>query len=1000
MKFQSSVVGKIILILLCLLLGVIIAVGGEVGAVYYILTKTTVNDLAGRVSPALPENTKLEFDEETGKMTVLNWGRELISTVGNMSTATVGQLEGMIGTSVVSNALYEIIGADKETVKASTFGGLGEAISSSLTLNTVSEKFKIELPDMPLFSDSEFMNEPLTTAFASLTDKELKQFVKMEEGKTNTVLLKMQDLTLKDLGTEKLTETINDIRLNEIIDIQEGVSNAVLVALQNTTVGELGGSGASDIVNSLFLCEIMDINDSSEQIMKALKFATIGSKTIKMDKDMAKAGDIAYRASDDYTYSATYEADGYTYIYAEDGTPYVLMEKNGEPVYDPVTNEYTLYETKYFEKDGEGKYRPIIGVNDTIGTLKIKDVMDTTDSRIMQSLSESTLDSLGNDINKLFLDEIMEIDATSSKTIQALRYAALKTATITTSEMIDYSVPGKELDGYVYKYILKDGEYIPYVAKITSTGEIERQAGEYVLIETKEYDGYYRPIVSIDDSVNKMFMAELLDAPESKTLQSLLYSSLQSLIVKINASTLDVSTATYVASDKHDASKEADGFIYKYSALGLAYIAKTDDFGEPVKEDGAYVLYETKSYDGKYYPLRGIDDKIKVITFGEVVEIDESDPNTTPLMKSLKNTRVDKMSDTVNRLYMGEMIDITPSSAQVLQAIQYSALQDAITFIPIAEATTAVPSEYLAKEMPEYTYYYMEDGRGGYTPYVFIETVGDTYKVYETKEYDGYFRPIIGLDNKLQELTMGDVFSEEEMKDGVLSLIPRDTKTSELGDVVGDQLTDATLAKLNGVGVLEVNASSMTNTRKEQKAFIWNNSMSSMLDGVFDFIGDPVSQTLVAPYYEINYSKISAPVAVIDQASYTLSEFLAKYNQFDTLDLQTDVIVNLDPTTDAAYFDAENEIYFIPAFNVDDSSYAITFQTGVYDFALAVYEYDEFNAMKSLSDKQYFYSYDGSLSGTGSGLRYFEGYDEHGTEIVQFATNVGSYMEYSTVSLN
>ena len=191
MKFQSSVVGKIILILLCLLLGVIIAVGGEVGAVYYILTKTTVNDLAGRVSPALPENTKLEFDEETGKKTVLNWGRELISTVGNMSTATVGQLEGMIGTSVVSNALYEIIGADKETVKASTFGGLGEAISSSLTLNTVSEKFKIELPDMPLFSDSEFMNEPLTTAFASLTDKELKQFVKMEEGQTNTVLLKM-----------------------------------------------------------------------------------------------------------------------------------------------------------------------------------------------------------------------------------------------------------------------------------------------------------------------------------------------------------------------------------------------------------------------------------------------------------------------------------------------------------------------------------------------------------------------------------------------------------------------------------------------------------------------------------------------------------------------------------------------------------------------------------------------------------------------------------------
>ena len=1011
MKFQGSLIGKVFLILLCLILGIVIAVGGEVGAIYYILTKSTVADVGDKLSSVLPGDQNLEFDDEVKNMTVLDWGKDLINMVGNMDTTTVGQLEGMIGTSAVSKALYEIIGVDTVTVKAATFSGLGEAISGSLTLGTVSDKFNIALPDMPLFSDTEFMNEPLTTAFEGLTDKQLKQFINMNEGETNAVLLKMQNLTISELGTSALTDTINEMKLEEIIDIEEGRSNAVLVALRSTTVGELGGENADSIVNSLFLSEIMTIDDSSEQILQALKYSTLGSKTLQLNKTQYDEEDFQFRNTDKYLDVMAYEVDGYEYIYGADGTPYVFVIKDGEKVYDPLTDCYTVYETKFIEKDGESKNRPIIGVNDTIGTLKIKDVMDTSDNRIMQSLSESTLNSLGDDINKLFLDEIMEITDASGKTMKALRYAALKTAEVNVNplDVVSHAEPSKELPGYIYRYVLKDGEYIPYVAKIGADGNIVTNAGFYVFIETKEYAGYYRPIMSIDECVERLFMAELIDAPESQTLKSLTYSSLSSQKASIAKAELDASTATYKASAAYDSMKEGDGFVYMYSSLGLAYVCVTDEDGDPIMNGANYDLYETKFYEGKYYPLRGIDDKIKVITFGEVVEIDMDDPDVAPLMKNLKNTRVDKMNVTVNQMFMGEMMDITVDSANVLKAIKYSTLKDGIAYIDKEEANAATAACRASaaydpdKELDDYTYYYMVDEKGRYVPYVYIETVGETYKVYETKETEfavgePKYYPIIGLDHKLQDLKMGDVFDDEDLDHGVLSLIGKETKVDDLDTAVSNQLTDATLAKLNGVGVLEINASSMAATKKEQKAFIWNNSMSSMLDGVFDFIGNPVTTLTYYPYYQVNYDKISAPMKNVPDigSPYTLTEFLALYNQYDELELNETTYVTLDEVDDAAFYDEGNELFIMPIFQLKDTAYSLVFQT-TKDVALGVYDYDEHGDLTGLSKHQYYYAYDASASGAGSSLNYFSGYAA-GAPILGAGTDVGGYREYTTVT--
>ena len=234
--FAGGCVGKALLVILCILLGVVLTLGGLAVGGYIVLTK---DGMVGTISDQVEKNTSVElaFDDSVKAMSVMDWGKEILAAVSDMSSKEIGALEKLIGVSIISNTIEEVIGVDAEVVKTSTLDKLGETVSNNLTINNAKDKFGIEFPDMPIFSDAEFLASPLATAFSDF---------------------------------ESYT-------LGEVIEITEE-SNAVLQELKNVAIKDIGAGSTDTVIKSMFLCELMTIEDDANMTLKALKYSSIESQ--------------------------------------------------------------------------------------------------------------------------------------------------------------------------------------------------------------------------------------------------------------------------------------------------------------------------------------------------------------------------------------------------------------------------------------------------------------------------------------------------------------------------------------------------------------------------------------------------------------------------------------------------------------------------------------------------------------------------------------------------
>lgn len=234
--FAGGCVGKALLVILCILLGVVLTLGGIALGGYIVLTK---EGMVGTISDQVEKNTSVElaFDDTVKAMSVMEWGREVLAAVSDMSSKEIGALEKLIGVSIISNTIEEVIGVDAEVVKTSTLDKLGETVSNNLTINNAKDKFGIEFPDMPIFADAEFLASPLATAFSDF---------------------------------ESYT-------LGEVIEITEE-SNAVLQELKNVAIKDIGAGSTDTVIKSMFLCELMTIEDDANMTLKALKYSSIESQ--------------------------------------------------------------------------------------------------------------------------------------------------------------------------------------------------------------------------------------------------------------------------------------------------------------------------------------------------------------------------------------------------------------------------------------------------------------------------------------------------------------------------------------------------------------------------------------------------------------------------------------------------------------------------------------------------------------------------------------------------
>ena len=992
MKFLGSVIGKIFLIVFCLILGGVLTIGGIAGGVYWALTTKTVGEISDMVNDmdALKNNEiQLNFDDETRELGVGEWAGQLIKAVSDMNATTVGKIEGLIGTDLISNALTELIGTDAVVIKESTLSNLAENLTKAMTVDAVVEKTNIEVPDIPLFSDDSFMLLPLSEAFGGLTtDYPLKKFIKMNESDTNAVMLAIKDLCLDDLGGEKLTDAINGIKISDLIDINESESHRVLVSLKDITIGEIGGSDAKKLIDSMFIYELIEVNESSSDIIKSLKYATLASDTVYVNKDDYDNSTLEYIAANPAYYEK--EAEGFegNYLYAEDGTAYVKIMKDGIPEMNAEGTQYHVYKTKYAgQTEAEMKNRPIIGISERTNSLRLGDVVEINGtSLLMNSLQNSTLGSISKDINRLFISEITDISA-DNKLMNAIKYCTVQTQSVNIDKSTlvapTAELKNMEIPGYSYLYTEKDGVYTAYVACIDDATGLCKKTSDgnyYVVYETKTAsDDKNHPLISISDTTDTLFMDELIEINDgslggeksSRTLITIRYATLKS-----HKSVFDPSSFTGTG----DAAYELPEYTYYYSAQGTPYI-KIED-----AEAGKIVACRARMYDGKLYPMLGIDDKINSLTLGDVIEIDDS---SSVLMKSLKNELITDMDKAVNRLFLDEILEISDTSPQLLKALRYAALSDDTDDIEISKV---VPySGATDKELTEYEYVYMSDGAEGYIPYIrvkdgsaYVDSAlgAEYYYVYKTKLYgetgsEKYY-PIIGIAQKIDDIKLNDVFTEAELQTGILSLLPGDSRLNDISAEAGDAISNNNLATLIGAGVIDDSSFNISGMKKEQRAFVLNSGLEGAISGSISFLGDPIEEVKdefglpVAPFYRLNTSYVEPQEAgTLTKNNYvSLDDFVVEYTynytkQFCTLTLTQDTVVNVDENVDAKYLSGND--YIIPIFNLE-GNYTLSFVTpSGKAVKLGVKEGTQ---LENVSRHQYAFAYDSSNGGAGSLLLY------------------------------
>ena len=965
MKFTGSFIGKLFLIIICIMLGAVLTVGGVALAGYTLLTQTTMGSLEEQISS---EEMPIDFGEEVEDSTVLEWGTTLIEAVTNLSVTTVGDLENLVGYPVLSDAFYQMIGTDPDVIKGATFENIGATIADSMTLDAISEKMEIGLPDMPLFSDEDFMTKPISEAFEGLTEYPLEMFVEIDEEEDNPILVSFKDLTIEELGTDKLNDKINNIKVSDVIELTEN-SNHVVQSVAHLTVGELGGDKAEQIINSLYFDEIMTINEDSVDALKSLQYSSLESMVKYIDKAEYDAASATFKASEDY--DATKEVSGYQYIYSTYGTAYVHdLDEKDRPIVQLVDGVecYRVYETKDYKE----MYRPIIGINDKLDTMALKDFLPIDESNtLLYSLRNSRLDTLTEDVKRLFVGEMFTItEGDSNKTLVAIKYSTMETVTalIPVSELLDgYSEKEKEVEGYHYFYTEdEDGDKTSHVFIMDhATGEPEIEMVEgvacYKVYETRDFEGKHRPIISIDDHMNELFINELTDVENdsAKALQSIKYATVQSDIYTVSKSAFDASTATFKASADYNADYELAEETYVYTAGGIAYVLKMED-GSPIVTDvdgtQCYTAYRTRFYGAKFRPLRGMNEAFDTLTVGDIIDVDT---NSSPLVQSLKDTLIEDIDTAVAHLLMDEIIEMDESTTQIVKSVRYSTLNTISKYIPKDACTDYAGADCVeGYEYKEYNgEYYVLMYQSGSPIEEDIDGVVH-YKVYETKLYQGKLYPMMGVSRKMQELTVSEMFDD---MDGVLGLIDPDTHIDEISTAVAEAVQDTTLATLIGVGVIDDSGFNVNNLPLDQHAFLFNSSMTEVLTGVINFMSEPIVDIGGIP--TVNYDVISTNNVAITATVYSsLSAFVADYNMYDTLVLNDNVIINVNATDDARFaVDEDNDdtvdYYAIPMFNIEavnieaGTAYTITINDG--NVKLGVVD----KTTGKIDDNQYGYYY-------------------------------------------
>ena len=311
-----------------IIVGVLIVAVALVGGGYLLLKQ---EGTMGKVEEAVGDKIGMDLTEEQEAMSLLDYVGSLADVFKGLSDKPIKDIEGIVGMTKISQTISDAIGIEREIIAESSISKLGATLTDNLTLTTMSNKFELELPDLPLFQDEEFLAKPVNKAFGDLDQNTLDSFIEVvyegegteEKPESSKLLQKLGVKTLKEVSEDmdgiiqetaigdviEITEEsarvllyLKEVKLKDLdaeikgmnirncIDMEEGTAHPVLWAIRELTLDQMGATNPDtgksylqEKIDGVMLGAIVTVDENSAPILKALQSTTIGGLSDAID---------------------------------------------------------------------------------------------------------------------------------------------------------------------------------------------------------------------------------------------------------------------------------------------------------------------------------------------------------------------------------------------------------------------------------------------------------------------------------------------------------------------------------------------------------------------------------------------------------------------------------------------------------------------------------------------------------------------------------------------
>ena len=507
-----------------IIIGILIFVLAVGVAAYIVLTG---EGMVGKIDDAVDE---INFSDDVRALSLLAYLNQAVAGVQNIGDKAIGEVEKLIGTDGISVAIADTVGVSAGVIKTSSLSGLGETLSSNLTLSGMSDSFGIALPsDIPLFQNDEFLSEPVSDAFGSIDGYTLDSFIEVvyddeataDNPASGGLLQNLGKLPLSELSSE-MDSIIDNTYITDVLDVDESSSEIMKYLASGgeggnpVKIGELDGA-----VNDMKISNAVEIGDDASPVLKYLRDCKLtitdadGNVTVEIGASLSNineaikqmtigdAVEIASTSSRVLQYMKDFKLDELDAgIKAMTIADAIAINEDSHAVINAIA-DLTLDDLSRADI-----------LQSKLDTLRLGQVITVTETspKILKALQYSRLGTLGEAVDRLEMQDVFEnIDSgvlslipptTLIDDIPDELTAAIKKTSLYGLQQID-----------LFKYNISDVDYFTETKTIERSSTHNALIGDVVqVIAERTFDGLAVEFVKLyRDTNDKLLYAGLPD---------------------------------------------------------------------------------------------------------------------------------------------------------------------------------------------------------------------------------------------------------------------------------------------------------------------------------------------------------------------------------------------------------------------------------------------------------------------------------------------------------